>query len=496
MKICLLIPPAKTIDKTPERVYGCTFTYYKQPELPMLYAASMLEKDGHSVALRDFSNGNSWEEFCRFVNGKDYDVYIFHTVLLSESIDIKAANYILDNTGARVIFFGPHPTLKPENFLLNERCYVARGEAEFIIRDLVRAFENNPPSPPFNKGGMGGFSGDIKGISYLKHGRIAETETYGVIEDLDSLPFPARHLIQEKQDEYFNPKLPNRPVTLILTSRGCSFRCYYCVPNAISWARELEWKRFHNGKKPPVKLRSPQNIIEEFKLVKKQGYKAVSVVDDLFLFGGKKRILDICAGLKEVGLPFGVLARCDLILDDEMVKALAYAGCKYIDLGIESLDQKVLDDIRKDMDITIVKRAIELLNKYGIEPKANIMFGASPVETKESMEMTIKEVSNLPINYCMFSIATPFPGTEFAEKARKQGFAVEPEINELENNLSPTEKALVSYPDLPKEALEKAVKKANRRFYLNPKRILFQLKQVNSLKKLKDLILTGWKVIK
>ena len=96
----------------------------------------------------------------------------------------------------------------------------------------------------------------------------------------------------------------------------------------------------------------------------------------------------------------------------------------------------------------------------------------------------------------MFSIATPFPGTEFAEKARKQGFAVEPEINDLENNLSPTEKALVSYPDLPKEALEKAVKKANRRFYLNPKRILFQLKQVNSLKKLKDLILTGWKVIR
>lgn len=485
MKICLLIPPAKEQSKTPERVYGCTFTYYKQPELPMLYVASILEKQGHTVVLQDFTNGNSWEELCRFVNAKNYDVHIFHTVLLSESIDIKAANYILDNTAASVIFFGPHPTLKPENFLLSERCYVARGEAEFVIRDLVMALETDFKSIP-----------TAKGISYLKNGAMLETETYGIIEDLDSLPFPARHLIQEKQDEYFNPKLPGRPVTLILTSRGCSFRCYYCVPNAISWARELEWKRFHNGKKPPVKLRSPQNIIEEFKFVKEQGYKAVSVVDDLFLFGGKKRILDICAGLKEVGLPFGVLARCDLILDDEMVKALADAGCKYVDLGIESLDQKVLDDIKKDMDVATVKRAIELLNKHGIEPKANIMFGASPVETKESMEMTIKEVSNLPINYCMFSIATPFPGTEFAEKARKQGFAVEPEINDLENNLSPTEKALISYPDLPKEELEKAVKKANRRFYLNPKRILFQLRQVNSLKKLKDLILTGWKVIR
>ncbi len=485
MKICLLIPPAKTLDKTPERVYGCTFTYYKQPELPMLYVASVLEKDGHSVVLRDFTDSNSWEEFCGFVSGKNYDVYIFHTVLLSESIDVKAANYILENTGASVIFFGPHPTLKPENFLLNERCYVARGEAEFVIKNLIAALGADLKSVP-----------TVKGISYLKDWRIAETETYGVIEDLDSLPFPARHLIREKQDDYFNPKLPDRPVTLILTSRGCSFRCYYCVPNAISWARELEWKRFHHGKKPPVKLRSSQNIVEEFRLVKTQGYKAVSVVDDLFLYGGKKRILDICAGLKEVGLPFGVLARCDLILDDEMVKALAEAGCKYIDLGIESLDQNVLDDIKKDMDVATVRKAVELLNKYGIEPKANIMFGASPVETKESMEMTIKGVSALPINYCMFSIATPFPGTEFSEKARGKKWAVEPEIDDLEKNLSPTEKALVSYPNLSKEELEKGVKKANRWFYLNPKRILFQLKRVNSLEKLKDLILTGWKVIK
>src|SRR3972149_5350143 len=93
MKMCFIIPPGKDADRIPERVYGCTFTYYKQPELPMLYVASMLEKDGHSVELRDFTDGNSWEEFCRFVNGTNYDVYIFHTVLLSESIDIKEASY-------------------------------------------------------------------------------------------------------------------------------------------------------------------------------------------------------------------------------------------------------------------------------------------------------------------------------------------------------------------------------------------------------------------
>jgi len=483
VKIDLIIPPAKSADRVPERVYGCTFTYYKHPELPMLYVASVLAKAGHEVLFKDFTDTNLWNEFSEYINRNNHDIYICHTVLLAEGIDIRAAKYILENTDSKVIFFGPQPTLKPINFLLNERCYVVRGEAEFIIRDLIKGIEINK----FD---------NIKGISYLKDGEMVETESYGVIEDLDSLPFPARCLIEDKKNAYFNPKLKDRPVTLVLTSRGCSFRCYYCVPNAISWARELEWKRFHHGKKPPVKLRSPQNIVEEFKSIKTQGYKAVSVVDDLFLFGGKKRIMEICHGLKDVSLPFGILARCDLILDDEMVKTLADAGCKYIDLGIESLDQKVLDDIKKDMDVATVKRAIDLLNKYGIEPKANIMFGASSVETRESAEMTIKEVCHLPINYCMFSIATPFPGTEFAEKARKEDWAVKPEINDLETNLSPTEKALVSYPDLPKEELERIVKKANRRFYLNPKRIFFQLKKIRSLQDIKNLILTGLKVIK
>ncbi len=483
MKICFIIPPAKSSNRIPERVYGCTFTYYKQPPLPMLYAAAVLEREGYPVSLKDFTDNNSWGEFSQFVDDAPFDLYIFHTVLLAESIDIKAARYILDKTSAGVVFFGPHPTLKPRDFLLNQRCYVARGEADFIVRDLVKWLET-------------GRLGNIKGITYLENEKVIENETYGVIENLDSLPFPARHLIKKRKEEYFNPKLTERPVSLILTSRGCSFRCYYCVPNAISWARELEWKRFHNGKKPPVRLRSPRNIIDEFIEIKKQGYRAVSVVDDLFLFGGKKRIMEICEGLKKVGIPFGVLARCDLILDEEMVRAMKDAGCEYVDLGIESLDQNVLDDIKKDMKVSTVEPAVELLKKYGIEPKANIIFGASPAETKESVYGTIKGISKLPINYCMFSIATPFPGTEFDAEARQQGWVVESEINNLEENLSPTEKSLVTYPNLSKEELEKSIKKANRRFYLAPKRVLYQLKKVRSLRDLKYLILTGRQVIR
>ena len=482
MKICLLIPPTKQKDKQPERVYGCTFSVYKQPEIPILYVAALLEQAGHAVALNDFTGNNSWEEYTQFLRSADHDVYVFHTVLLAESVDLQAARLIIEQTPAKIIFFGPHPTLKPSHFLFDNRCYVARGEAEYIIGDLLQGF-------------LAGSVEGVKGISYLKKGEMIENETFGVIDNLDTLPFPARNLLTDS-NEYFNPKLSERPVTLVLTSRGCSFRCYYCVPNAISWARELEWKRFHDGSKPPVKLRSSINIVGEFKAIKSAGYKGVSIIDDMFLFGGKKRILEICDGLEKVGLPFGGLSRCEFVLDDDIVSALARAGCKYVDLGIESLDQNVLNDIRKDLDIVKVRRAIDMLNKYGIEPKANIMFGASPLETKNTIQSTVNTISSYPINYCMFLIATPFPGTEFDRKAREGGWALEPDINDLESNLSPTDKSLIAYPHLRKEELENAVKKANRQFYLSPRRIWFQLRKINSWKALKDLFRTGWKVIK
>lgn len=484
MNICFIIPPAKKAVRVPERVYGRTFTHYKEAPLPMLYAASVLEAEGHNVTLKDFTDKNSFAEFREYLKTARNGIYILHTVLLAETIDKMAAKEILASTYASIIFFGPHPTLKPKDFLIDKRVYVARGEAEFIIRDIVHAINRNR------------IVDDIKGISYLKMGEMVETETRGVVEDLDAFPPPMRCLIDDNKDSYFNPKLKERPVALILTSRGCSFKCHYCVPNAISWARELEWKRFNDGKKPPVVLRSPESIAEEFEDVKRLGYKAVSVIDDLFLFGGKERIMEICRRLKDVGLPFGILARCDMILDEEMVSALKDAGCEYVDLGVESMDQDILDDIKKGMDVNTVERAIELLNKYHIEPRPSIMFGSLPLETRESVVKTIEKVSELPVNYCIFGIATPFPGTEFDKLVRENNWAVTPEIDDLEKNLSHTEKAFVNYPKLSKKDLERAIKKANRKFYLTPARILFQLKKISSLKGLKDFIVMWWRVIK
>lgn len=485
MKICFVIPPSKRRNKIPERVYGCAYSIYPQPDLPILCCAAALEQDGHNVVVRDFPNeNNSWDFFESFVAREHFDAYIFHTVLLSENQDIFTAEVIRKYySNIPIIFFGPQPTLTPERFLIDEKYYVVRGEAERVLSNLIKDLENRT--------GL-----DLKGISFLKNNKVIHRDTFGIIEDLNGLPFPARHHIDSLKHKYYNPKLKNRPVTLLLASRGCTYRCYFCVPNSISWAREIEWRRYHNNRKPPVRMRSAQNVIEEFVNIKRQGYKAVSIIDDIFLWGGKQRVMKICEGIADLGLEFGILARADQINDKDIIRSLADAGCCYVDLGIESLDKRMLEYIHKDLDPWTIKGSIELLNEYGIDPKLNIMFGVSPYETKKSILQTIEEICKLPVQYVMFSIATPFPGTEFYKVAKGEGWLVDSRFINLQENLDPAKKALISYPDLSCRDLEMLTRKANRLFYLRPKKILRQLGEIRSLRDIVNLIWSGLRVLK
>jgi anaerobic magnesium-protoporphyrin IX monomethyl ester cyclase len=132
-KVLFVVPP-KFHGKLPERVYGCSYTLYNTPNLAMLYAAAVLEQAGHKVDIIDEEN-LPWNDFVKKCLDAKADYYIFHTVLLSTHVDLKAAKDIRKNlTDAKIIFFGPHPTYVSEEFLFDEDCIVARGEAEFILR--------------------------------------------------------------------------------------------------------------------------------------------------------------------------------------------------------------------------------------------------------------------------------------------------------------------------------------------------------------------------
>lgn len=172
----------------------------------------------------------------------------------------------------------------------------------------------------------------------------------------------------------------------------------------------------------------------------------------------------------------GFLSRADFLTDEDVVKALRESGCVSIDIGAESLNQKVLDYIKKDMDVDTAYMAVTLLNKYKIRPKLNIIFGACPDETSSDIEMTIKTLKKMKVDNVMFSIATPFKGTEFYDLCKKKGYLVSES-----DDIDPLKNSIVSYPLLKNEELERLERFAYRSFYLRPGAILRRIKSYRGI---------------
>jgi radical SAM superfamily enzyme YgiQ (UPF0313 family) len=474
MKVCLLNPPTFG-EKIPNRLFGCSYAPYPlEPYMYMLYA-EQLRKEGHAAKIKDVPVEKNDEGFFRdWLRGDDSDVYVIFGLIISLKMDTKAIQIIREiKPDSKLVLVGPQPTYDPDYYLEIGVDYILRGEPEFTLADLVGRIENGENYK------------DIPGISYLEGGEVHNVTKKDIIEDLDTLPFASRDLIDK--ESYYNPKLEKNPTAVLMTSRGCTGKCYYCVPCAIAYAREIEYKK-EFGKKPPVTIRSAENVIEEFKLLKEEGYKSVTIIDDQFLWG-KKRTLEICEGIKDIGLEFGILGRADRI-DDEIAKALGDAKCRFVDIGVESFDQGILDYVGKGLDVATIEKSVRTLKKYGVEPKLNILLGSCPLETKETIENTIKSAKKTDVEYVMFQIASPFPATEMWDKAKEEGWFVK-DVSEVDAVHS----SIISYPHLSAQELEKYVKYAYRSFYLRPKYLLKRLLKKRSLKGIVDDIKTAREIL-
>jgi len=466
MRILFLTPPPLDGKPAAERIFGCSYGIYSQPNIFYLYPATMLKKAGYDVTCLDFPvSGKSSQEFKHFCDSQDFDVIVFYTVFLSKKTDIIARN-MLQTTNPRTffIFMATEPSANPGDFI-NERTIVIRGEPEESIVPVVEALQSGQELQK------------IQGISLVSSGNDIHNLSYNIVENLDKIPFPDRSLLPK--GNYHNAKLGVQPFTTILASRGCSFRCYYCVPNSLSFAREIEYKKLKKGK-PPVRLRSPENIIEEFTQIANAGYKAVSFIDDNFVWGAD-RTIQICKGIKKFGFQWSCLARADMLQNSEATQAMGKAGCKYVDIGIESFSQEILNFIGKGFKVESVYSAVENLKSAGIEPELNILIGSCPLETEETIEHTFQETLKLDVDYVLISICTPFPCTEFNTLAQKEGWMIKPDYEAID----PYKESFISYPHLTKKQMEKIIRKYYKKFYFRPSYIF---KRIRKLESFKDLI--------
>jgi anaerobic magnesium-protoporphyrin IX monomethyl ester cyclase len=230
------------------------------------------------------------------------------------------------------------------------------------------------------------------------------------LENLDELPFPARHLLPSMEHYSMSYDWEGRkPDATIFSSRGCPFNCIYC-------ASKVMWKR-------RVRFRSAQNVLAEVDhLVKDCGVREILFYDDHFTLN-KERLYAICRGLieRKYDLTWCCLSRVDSI-DIETARLMKKSGCHMMSFGVESGSQMVLDAMNKGVKVQQIVDAFRTCRRAGINTKASFIFGG-PKETKETVMETRRLIRQILPDYVWFFIMTPMPGTELYRLHQESGMA-------------------------------------------------------------------------
>jgi anaerobic magnesium-protoporphyrin IX monomethyl ester cyclase len=234
----------------------------------------------------------------------------------------------------------------------------------------------------------------IKGIAFREDGKIVVTEQRGLIEDLDSLPLPARHLLPISRYQALG-----YPVSII-TSRGCPNRCIFCLGR-----RMVGYKG---------RFRKPSLVVDEIEHILSLGFTRINIADDLFT-ANKERVRELCSEIKRRGVNFGwsAFARVNTV-DLETLTVMRETGCDCVSFGIESGNPEMLKRVKKGITLDQARKAVQWCKEADMLPHASFMVGL-PGDSPEIMEETARFAAELDIPYGYHFFA-PFPGTTAKEE--------------------------------------------------------------------------------
>lgn len=438
-------------------------TKYPQPPLGLASIAAVLEGENYQAEILDANALQlSESEIAEEIGNVDITGITAMTPFINSAIKV-AKEIKKEKPGSTVIVGGAHVTVLPEETLSNvpEIDIIVRGEGEETVVELYNALKSGISLQ------------NVRGITYRDNGRVISTPMRPPIADLDSLPFPAYHLLPLHRYKLHPPHGRKLPFMAILTSRGCPYNCIFCSKPIF-------------GRK--VRSQSPQRIASEVEyLEEKFKVKEIAFYDDIFTLD-KKRIAKLAEEFKQrnLNLPWTCETRVDLVTE-ELLKAMKEAGCYMIAYGIESGNQTILDNLRKKITIAQVRKAIKMTHDIGIQSIGYFMLG-SPGETPATIRQTIDFANYLPLDFAQFSVTIPFPGTDLYNLYLKQGIGNENWDNFVYANLRSISAPVFETASLSKGDLQKWSKTAYREFYLRFSYIWERLRKTRSLRDLKTNI--------
>lgn len=456
MKCALIIPAWVPQELFPRQTAGSQINYW-QP-LGMLYIAAALRQAGHEVR---FFNGAflAQAEILRQVAEFDPRFAGIYATAFGWNKAMQTAEAVKRlNLQIYTCAGGPYPIAMQEQ-CLHECAHfdaVGTGEGERTVPELIGRLEAGK-----------GLEG-VLGLAFRRGAEVVKNQPRPLIEDLDSLPFPARDMLGEA-DRYLPPPGTYRrqPVTVMLTARGCDRNCLFC----------FQIDRQRRAGVRGVRFRSVDNVLAEIEHCLALGYREIKFLDDT-LAADYDRALQLAREIKARGLDFSWFASaCVNQVDEPLLRAFKEAGCWAILFGAESGAQENLNTVRKGATLAQMRAAVRAAKAAGLRVSMPFMFGI-PGETFADGLKTIEFALELDPDLANFHALTAFPGTDLYDNHAKYG-TLSRELGDYTYQGA----AFVPYT-MTREEIHALRQLGLRRFYSRP---AFLLRQLLRLRNVNDL---------
>ena len=453
MRVALIYPPFH-YRQHEENSEVVTENFGIYPPSNLLYVAATLERHGHQVMLVDaHCYGYTREEAFEIVKGFHPDILGFtlhSTFMFTQTIDWL--KYFKTGLNLPVIVGGFHFINYTEEAMQHQEIdFGIWGSAQEALPQLLECLE------------QGTEYRHIERLCYRENGKVVMNKTANPYLPESTLPFPARHLIDNSR--YYSFISQYRNFTAIWTSRGCPYLCNFC-----------------EERKSGFDTRTVQQIVDEMEdCYRNYGIREFDIFDVIFTFD-KNRTRAICKDLLRRGLKihWSIRTRVDRV-DDSLLRLMARAGCTKIYYGIESADQQILNRMKKGTTILRIKKTIATTHRYGIRTLGFFMVG-NPGDTVKTIRKTIDFAKELDLHYVQFGIMTAKPKTELhKDLIQREGKDYWSLMSQGQEDIQQLDRPWV---DLSNEDLRYWMKRAYIEFYLRPSYIFWAVTHVKSFHEL------------
>lgn len=401
MNVTLVLPK---LDKIPNWLVKFNILpgkpYPPSPPLGLLWLAAFIENQGHNIKVIDnYAKKLDNDDLVKEILRDNPDIVGFHITSLTYpemEKNIKSLKNL--NKELVIVVGGPLATFYSKKIASNNNInFVIRNEGEITFSELINAIDSK-----------GNFD-RIKGLTFKKNDRIIQNIDRPFIENLDNLPFPARHLV----DFSFYPRkeifINKYPLDVICTSRGCPFNCSFCSSS----------RHIFRG---TYRCRSAKNVVDEIEfLINNYNTKALNFREDLFT-ADKKHVIDICDELikRKIDIIWFCESRVDTV-NKELLKKMKLAGCEAIWFGCESGSQKILDYLNKDITTSQIERTFKCCKEEGITTGAAFIVGI-PGETKEDVFKTLELAKKIKADHIWPRIFIGTPKSKIYDEIIKKKY--------------------------------------------------------------------------